>query len=275
MAEVIQRVKIRHPGHGWQVLLRTVVGLTFAFLLLPLLVLVPISFSSGTYLRFPPPGFSLKWYARYLNDAGWIDATWRSLEIGMATTVLSLAIGIPLAFGLVRGIFRGRKLIESGISSPMIVPHIVISIAIYGLYSRLGLIGEWYGVAVAHTILALPFVVIVLVAGLRGFDTNLELAARGLGASPLKAACTVTLPILSPSVVSAAFLAFITSFDELVVAMFLAGANMTLPKKMFDTIQADIEPTVAAVSVLQIVLVTGLLILSARARRQSETPFAR
>ena len=241
----------------------------------PAVVLIPISFSSGTYLRFPPPGFSLKWYARYFADAGWIDATWRSLEIGAATTVLALAAGIPLAFGLVRGRFRGRRLIENGISAPMIVPHIVISIAIYGLYSRLGLIGEWYGVAIAHCILALPFVVIVLVAGLRDFDANLEMAARGLGASRVAAVRTVTLPILAPSVISAAFLAFITSFDELVVAMFLAGANMTLPKKMFDTIQADIEPTVAAVSVLQIVLVTGLLLLSMRWRRPVETPFVR
>lgn len=256
-------------------LLRLVTGLTFAFLMLPLLVLIPISFSAGTYLRFPPPGFSLKWYERYLADPAWIDATWRSLQIGGATTVLSLLIGIPLAFGLVRGTFRGRKLIEAGMSAPMIVPHIVISIAIYGMFSRLGLIGEWYGVAIAHTVLALPFVLIVLVAGLRGFDTNLELAARGLGASRIAAVRTVTLPMLAPSVYSAAFLAFITSFDELVVAMFLSGANMTLPKKMFDTILTEIEPTVAAVSVLQIVLVTVLLILSARVRRQADTPFAR
>ncbi len=267
--------KARRGVQSSRLSLQIVSGLTFAFLMLPLLVLIPISFSSGTYLRFPPPGFSLKWYERYLADAAWIDATWRSLQIGAATTVLALAIGVPMAFGLVRGTFRGRKLIESGMSAPMIVPHIVISIAIYGMFSRLGLIGEWYGVAVAHTVLALPFVLIVLVAGLRGFDINLELAAQGLGASRIAAVRTVTLPILGPSVYSAAFLAFITSFDELVVAMFLAGANMTLPKKMFDTILTEIEPTVAAVSVLQIVLVTGLLILSASVRRQTDTPFTR
>jgi putative spermidine/putrescine transport system permease protein len=271
---VARRAVKRGVGSA-RILLRIVTGLTFAFLIVPLLILIPISFSSGTYLRFPPPGFSLRWYERYLDDPAWIDATWRSLQIGVATTVLALAIGIPLAFGLVRGTFRGRKLIENGMTAPMIVPHIVISIAIYGMFARFGLIGEWYGIALAHTVLALPFVLIVLVAGLRGFDTNLELAARGLGASRISAVRTVTLPILAPSVYSAAFLAFITSFDELVVAMFLAGANMTLPKKMFDTILTEIEPTVAAVSVLQIVLVTALLILSARVRRQTDTPFAR
>ena len=174
-----------------------------------------------------------------------------------------------------RGRFRGRSLIENGISAPIIVPHIVLSIAIYGLFSRLGLIGEWYGVAVAHTVLALPFVVIVLLAGLRDFDANLELAARGLGAGRLAAVRTVTLPILAPSVYSAAFLAFITSFDELVVAMFISGANMTLPKKMFDNILSEIEPTVAAVSALQIVLISVLLVLGTRLRRPATAPMVR
>ena len=181
--------------------------------------------------------------------------------------MLSLVIGIPLAFGLARGTFRGRALIENGISAPIIVPHIVLSIAIYGLFSRLGLIGEWYGIAIAHTVLALPFVVIVLLSGLRDFDVNLELAARGLGAGHFQAARTVTLPILAPSVYSAAFLAFITSFDELVVAMFISGANMTLPKKMFDSIMTEIDPTVAAVSAMQIVLVSALLLLGTWLRR--------
>ena len=190
------RARQRGAGMG-RILLRFVCGLIFAFLMLPLLVLFPISFSSGSYLRFPPPGFSLKWYARYFDDPTWIDATWRSLQVGAATTVLALLIGIPLAFGLARGRFRGRALIENGISAPIIVPHIVLSIAIYGLFSRLGLIGEWYGIAVAHTVLALPFVVIVLLSGLRDFDTSLELAARGLGAGPIAAARTVTLFDLS------------------------------------------------------------------------------
>jgi putative spermidine/putrescine transport system permease protein len=224
-------------------LLRFVCGLIFAFLMLPLVVLFPISFSSGSYLRFPPPGFSLKWYARYFDDPTWIDATWRSLQVGSATTVLALLIGIPLAFGLARGRFRGRGLIENGISAPIIV--------------------------------ALPFVVIVLLSGLRDFDTSLELAARGLGAGPLKAARTVTLPILAPSVYSAAFLAFITSFDELVVAMFISGANMTLPKKMFDSIMSEIEPTVAAVSAMQIVLISALLLLGTWLRRPVTAPLVR
>lgn len=259
-----------------RLILRVASGLVYAFLVLPLLVLFPISFSSGSYLRFPPPGFSLKWYVRYFSDAAWLDATYRSLQIGAATTVLALLFGVPLAFGIARGRFHGRSLVENGMLAPIIVPHIVLSIAIYGVFSRLGLIGTWYGVAVAHTVLALPFVVLVLVAGLRDFDVHVELAARGLGAGRMTAVRTVTLPVLAPSVYSAAFLAFITSFDELVVAMFLAGANMTLPKKIFDNILSEIEPTVAAVSAMQIVLISAFLILGARLRRpEATTPMLR
>ncbi len=255
-----------------RILLRTFAGIVFLFLMLPLVVIFPISFSAGSYLRFPPPGFSTQWYERYWNDPIWIDATIRSLEVGVATTVLALAIGVPLAFGLTRARFAGRTVIEQSMSAPIIVPHIVLSIAIYGLFSHLGLIGEWYGIAIAHTVLALPFVVIVLVAGLRNFDVNLELAARGMGASRFQAIRRVTLPMVAPSVYSAAFLAFITSFDELVVAMFLSGANMTLPKKMFDNILTEIEPTVAAVSALKILFISLLLLLSMRFRKASDAP---
>lgn len=246
-----------------RVTLRLFTALTWGFLILPIAVLFPISFSSGSYLAFPPPGYSLKWYVRYLEEPGWVDATLRSLGIGAATAVASLAIGIPLALGLVRGQFIGRRLLEGGISAPIVVPHIVYSISVYGVFASLGLIGEWYGVTIAHTVLALPFVSIVLTAGLRDLDASLELAARGLGASQFAAFRHITLPLLAPSLISAAFMGFITSFDELVVAMFLAGTNMTLPKLLFDTILTGIEPTVAAASVIQIVIVTLALLISA------------
>ena len=190
----------------------------------------------------------------------------------MATTVLSLLLGVPLAFGLTRARFWGRDAIEKLSMAPIIVPTIVLSIALYGLFAKLKLIGAWYGIAVAHTLLALPFVVALVVAGLRDFDVNQELAALGLGASRWRAVWHVTLPQIRPSLVSAAFLAFISSFDELVVAMFLGGANMTLPKKMFDNIRMEIDPTIAAVSALQIVLVSALLALAARFGRGGGMP---
>jgi putative spermidine/putrescine transport system permease protein len=230
------------PG---RLLLAGVASLVYLFLQLPLLIVFPISFSSAQYLQFPPPGWSLQWYERYLNSPNWLTPTWLSLKVAVATTVLSLLLGVPLAFGLTRARFWGRDAIEKLSMAPIIVPTIVLSIALYGLFAKLRLIGVWYGIAVAHTLLALPFVVALVVAGLRDFDVNQELAA---------------------------FLAFISSFDELVVAMFLGGANMTLPKKMFDNIRMEIDPTIAAISALQIVLVSALLALAARFGRGGGMP---
>jgi putative spermidine/putrescine transport system permease protein len=253
----------RRIGKG-RIALNAFVGVVFFFLMLPLLIVFPISFSSAPYLQFPPPGFSWQWYERFFGDPVWIDATIRSLEVAALTTVLSLLLGVPLAFGLTRTRFFGREALDKLVATPIIVPTIIYSIAVYGLFAKLRLIGEWYGIAIAHTLHALPFVVIVVTAGLRRFDINQELAACGLGASRWQAVRRVTLPQIKPSLVSAGFLAFISSFDELVIAMFLSGANMTLPKKMFDNIRMEIDPTIAAISALQIVFVSLLLLLAAR-----------
>ncbi len=239
-------------------------ALIYFFLMLPLLVVFPISLSSAPYMQFPPPGFSWQWYERYLDDPQWIESTWRSLYIGGATAVFALALGVPLAFALVRGRFFGRTILDRVALAPIIVPHIIFAVAVYGLFAKAKLIGTWYGLVIGHTVLALPFVVLVIAAGLRDFDRSLEQAAEGLGASRWQTLAKVTLPLLRPSLVSAGLLAFISSFDEVVVALFLAGANMTLPKKMFDNIMMEIDPTIAAVSVMQILLVSVVLVLIGR-----------
>jgi putative spermidine/putrescine transport system permease protein len=248
-------------GRRWLVAL---CGAIYFFLMMPLLVVFPISLSSAPYMQFPPPGLSWQWYERYLDDPQWIDATWRSLYVGTGTAILALALGVPLAFALVRGRFFGRSVLDRIAMAPVIVPTIILSVATYGLFAKLKLIGEWYGLVVAHTVLALPFVVLVMTAGLRDFDRALEQAAEGLGASRWRTLTRVTLPLLRPSLVSAGLLAFITSFDEVVVALFLAGPNMTLPKKMFDNILMEIDPTIASVSVMQILLVTVVMVLISR-----------
>ena len=251
------------PG-ALTIALRLVTGAVFAFLMLPLLIVFPISFSSSPYLRFPPPGWSLRWYQAYIDDPVWIDATLRSLKIGVVSTLLALVLGTLLAFSIVRGCYRGREALNQISALPIIVPSIVYSIAVYGLFSKLKLIGLWQGIVLAHTVHAIPYVTIIVAAGLRTFDVAQEQAAMGLGASRLTAVRRVTLPQIRPSLISAAFLAFIASFDELVIAMFLGGSNMTLPKKMFDNILLEIDPTIAAVSVLKITLVTILLAIAAR-----------
>jgi len=250
--------------NGNRRLLVVLCTLIYIFLMLPLVVVFPISLSSAPYMQFPPPGLSIQWYERYLDDPQWIDATVRSLYVGAATAVLALLLGVPLAFSLARGRYAGRIAVDRLALAPLIVPVIILSVGLYGLFAKLKLIGEWYGLVLAHTVLALPFVVLVMIAGLRDFDRALEQAAEGLGASRLQTLFRITLPLLRPSLVSAGLLAFISSFDELVVALFLAGPNMTLPKKMFDNILMEIDPTIAAVSVMQIVLVSIVLVLIGR-----------
>ena len=252
----------RHSRRGaWHYALYAWCALVFIFLMAPLVVVFPISFSSSAYLQFPPPGWSLLWYAAYVSDATWMDATYRSLKIAGATTVLAMLLGTPLSFSLVRGRYPGKSALNQVALLPLIVPVIVYSIAVYGLFGRLHLIGAWQAIVLGHTVHAIPFVVIIVSAALRTFDIGQEHAAMSLGASRAMAIWRVTLPQIRPSLISAAFLAFISSFDELVVAMFLGGSNMTLPKKMFDNIVNEIDPTIAAVSVVQIILVTAVLIV--------------
>ncbi|MCW5771322.1 MAG: ABC transporter permease [Rhodospirillaceae bacterium] len=244
----------------------------FAFLLLPLLVIVPESFTSAEQLSFPPPGFSLRWYRAYLADPAWIDATLRSLGIAAAVTVLATVLGTLLAVSILRGRYPGRALVSQIATAPLAVPTIVYSVAVYGLFAGLKLVGQWHGVMLAHTVHALPFVVLIVGAGLRTVDPAQELAAMGLGATRLGALLRVTLPQIRPALISAAFLAFVSSFDEIVIAMFLGGVNKTLPMKMFDNIQMEIEPTVAAVSVLQIALAGLALAAAARFGKSEAAP---
>lgn len=239
-------------------------GLIFVFLMLPLVVVFPISFSDSAYLQFPPPRYSLRWYNEFLADPNWLDATWRSIKIGCVVAVAATILGTLLAFSLVRGTYPGKSLLEQFVMAPIALPSIVYSVAAYKLFSALQLVGSWQGIAVAHTIHALPLVVLVVGAALRTIDVSTEMAAQGLGASWFTAVRRITLPQIRPALVSAAFIAFISSFDELVIAMFLGGVNVTLPKKMFDSILYEIDPTIAAVSVLQIALVVLVLIVIGR-----------
>lgn len=233
--------------------------LVLAFLALPTLVVLPISFSAAKYLTFPPPGWSLQWYGRYFGSREWMTATWRSVEVGVLTMAAATIVGTAAALALRRQ-FRGRSLVNLVILAPMVVPVIIVAIAIYGLYARLRLIGTIPGLVLAHTVLALPFVVVVVAATLRGFDETLELAAQNLGANRWQTFHLVTLPLIRPGIVSGALLAFITSFDEVVIAIFISGARSpTLPKQMWDGIRTEIDPTVAAVSTLLIGVTTAVI----------------
>lgn len=234
------------------------------FLMAPIVLVFPLAFSSAQYLQFPTPGWSLQWFENYFGSLSWMSATVTTLKIALGTTLLSTLLGTALAFSLVRGSYPGKALVNALTAAPIIVPNMVIAVAIYGWFAQLQLVGDWYGVVVGHTIYAIPFVVMVVAPSLRTFDESYELAAMGLGASRLGAIWHVTLPQIRPALISGAFLAFITSFDELVIALFLAGSNFTLPKKMFESIVFEIDPTIAAVSVLQIALAALVIVLASR-----------
>lgn len=259
------------PGHsGVSPLLAVVSGAVLLYLAAPILVVIPLSFSSGLYLSFPPPGFSLQWYARFFADPAWTGAALLSIWVGLTVTVLAVLLGTPAAFALVRGHFRGARLINGFVLTPVVVPGIIVAIGIYFFYARIGLVGSPLGLILAHTCLAVPFVVINVSATLYGFDEKLEHAAMSLGASPFATFREITLPLIRPGILAGAVFAFITSFDELLVALFVSGTSaVTLPRRMWDQIRFNIEPTIAAVSTLLIVLTTLLLFSTEMLRRRS------
>jgi len=233
-----------------------------SFLMLPFVVIVPISFSSAPYLTFPPPGLSLQWYERFFGRAQWLDSIWVSVQVAGLSTVLTTALGLTAALALVRGRFPGKTAVYAAILAPMIVPVIVTAIATFFLFSRLGMVGTVLAMALGHTVVALPVTVIVVSATLAGFDRRLEHAAISLGASPLTAFRRVTLPIIAPGVISGALFAFLTSFDELMIPLFLGGPRAeTLAVRIWNSVNLEIEPTIAAVSTFLIVI--AVLVLAA------------
>jgi mannopine transport system permease protein len=241
------------------------------FLLLPTLVIVPMSVGPERYLQFPPSGFSLRWYGAYFADQDWINATLFSLEAGLISTVCATVIGTMLALALVRGTLPGKELIELMVIGPVIVPHIALAVAMFLVFEQLRLTGTLLGFAMAHTILALPFVVFTVLAALYRFDADLERAALSCGAGPVRTFRHVTLPLIAPGVISAALFAFIISFDEAVVSFFISNLDRkTLPRKMFEDIDYNISPTIAAVATMLTLLTIAALLGSHVVRSRME-----
>ena len=234
--------------------------LVLAFLALPILIVVALSFSSASYLTFPPPAFGIRWYRAYLASSEWLASTWLSLAVAACVVVLATALGTLAALGLARLPRAMRVAVVAMILSPLIVPGIVVAIGIYYVFARYRLVGTPAGLVLAHTCLAVPFVVTSVSASLAGLDRRLEQAALSLGATPWGTFRQVTLPLIRPGVLVGALFAFITSFDELIVALFLSGSGaITLPRRMWDDLRFAIDPTIAAVSTLTIVLAASLL----------------
>jgi putative spermidine/putrescine transport system permease protein len=245
---------------GWYAL-RGVGVLVLLFLLLPILVIMPLSFSSSSFLSYPMPGWSLQWYDNLFSSEEWARATRNSFIVAPLATILATVLGTMAAVGLARVNFWGKGALMSLLIAPMVVPIVVVGVSTYLFFAKLGLNDSYLGLVLVHAALGAPFVLTTVLATLQSFNENLIRASLSLGAGHLETFFRVTLPIIAPGVISGALFAFATSFDEVVVTLFIAGPQqVTLPRQMFTGIRENINPTIAAVATLLIIFTTALML---------------
>jgi len=252
--------QITHRARLW---LYVLAGAVLAFLLIPTLIVIPMSFSASQYLEFPPRKWSLRWYEHYFASATWMSATATSLKAAALTSLLATPTGTLAAYGLSASRLRAARALQVLLITPMIVPVILIAVGVFYVYVKVKLNNSLMGLVLAHTMLAVPIVMIVVASALKSFDMNQEMVARSLGASRPRAFLTVTLPQIRFAVVSSAVLSFLTSFDEVILALFVSGgANSTLTRQMFLALRDQIDPTIAAISTLMIGVTTLMFVLA-------------
>ncbi|VVT09170.1 Binding-protein-dependent transport systems inner membrane component [Roseovarius sp. EC-HK134] len=262
----------------WHYTFRVICGAIFVFLITPILVVMPLSFNAQNFftftpemLRFDPAGYSLKHYQDFFTSNEWQQALRNSLMIAPAATILSVSFGTLAAIGLSSEHVPFRRAIMAILISPMIVPLIISAAGMYFFYSRIGLQGTYFGVVLAHAALGIPFVIITVTATLVGFDRSLTRAAANMGADPVTTFFRVQMPLILPGVISGGLFAFITSFDEVVVVLFVGSANQqTLPWEMFTGLREQISPTILAVATILVVISIALLTTMEYLRRRSE-----
>ena len=259
--------QIPHRNRLW---LYFISGLVIIFLIVPTFIVIPMSFSASQYLEFPPESWGIRWYENYFGSSEWMNATWVSLKAAVITVLITTPIATMAAYGLYVSQLRLSRFIFILLITPMMVPVILIAIGVFFAYTKLKLNNSMIGLVLAHSTLALPMVLIVISAGLRSYDMNQERVARSLGASRLKAFFIVTLPQIRFSVITGALLAFIVSFDEVIVALFITGGKMsTITRSMFLALRDQIDPTIASISTIM-VLVTSIALLLAQVFGQSK-----
>ena len=267
-----------HSERVWYYTFRTLCVLSFIFLVGPIFVIIPLSFNELPYftftpemLAFDPAGYSTKWYQEFFTEDSWQRAVQNSFLIAIFATLISTFLGTLAALGLSRPEMPFRKTIMALLISPMIVPLIISAAGMYFFYARIGIASTHFGVILAHSALGIPFVIITVTATLVGFDHSLTRAAAGLGSSPTRTFFVVIVPLILPGVISGALLAFITSFDEVVVVLFVGSVEQrTIPWKMFSGIREEIRPTILAVATLLVFVSIVLLTMVELLRRRSE-----
>lgn len=256
---------------SWYYTIRIFCILVLIGLVLPLTAIIPISFTSDTMLTYPMPGVSLRWYKEFFNAVMWTLSMKNSFVIASATTALATTLGTLAALGLTTTNFPCKGVITGIMIMPMVVPIVITAVGVYFFFAQIGLANTHLGMILAHTALATPFVVITVTATLQGFNRSQIRAGASLGASPATVFFKITLPQILPGVISGALFAFVTSFDEVVVALFIAGPEQyTLPRQMFAGIREKYNPTIAAVATMMIVISVLLLVSVELLRRRNE-----
>jgi len=260
---------MRRPSVG-SVVGATLTGLVLIFLLMPILIIIPVSFSSARFLTFPPPGLSLQWYHMLLEQPEWGRSLVTSLKVAVMATVISVVLGVLASIALVRSRFSFKPLVYAFILSPMILPHVIIGLGVFFFFSRAGMVGSPLAIALAHAVVNVPVVVIIVSATLQSFDVLLEQAAIIMGATPFTAFRRITLPIIAPGVISSAVFCFLLSFDELLIALFLSSpTSVTLPIQIWHNTVMQISPAIAAVSTF-LIGVSILVLLMLRLLRRTQ-----
>ena len=261
----VSETHIRLKDRLWLYLISFIV---LFLLIVPSLVVIPMSFSDSQYLEFPPKNWSLRWYENYFSSGqvgmgfnDWIGATWTSIKVAVLTIFVATPIGTMAAYALINSGSRVRTILFPIMISPMMVPVILVAIGLFYFYVQLKMVNSILGLVLGHSLVAMPLVLIIVLSALKNYDMNQEKVARSLGASRFRAFFEITLPQIKFSIISASLISFLTSFDEVIISLFVAGGdNSTITRAMFLALRDQIDPTIAAISTILIMISTGLLI---------------
>ena len=240
------------------------------YLVLPILIVVPMSFSSARFLTFPPPSLSLRWYREYIGSPAWMQATLVTLTVAVCTVAIATPLGVSAAYAISQSKLRIMRIVHAALLLPLIVPIIITAVGIFFVYAKVGLIATMSGLVLANVMLGLPYVIISVVAGLQSFDMTQEMVARSLGMNRLRSFFAVTLPQIRASVIAGAIFAFISAMDETIVAIFISGGQyQPLTKRMFTALRDEIDPTIAAISTLMTATSFMLVLIASTRKRKN------
>ena len=240
------------------------------YLVLPILIVVPMSFSSARFLTFPPPSLSLRWYREYIGNPAWMQATLVTLTVAVCTVAIATPTGVSAAYAISQSKLRIMRIIHAALLLPLMVPIIITAVGIFFVYAKVGLTATMSGLVLANVMLALPYVIISVVAGLQSFDMTQEMVARSLGMNRLRSFFAVTLPQIKASVIAGGIFAFISAMDETIVAIFISGGQyQPLTKRMFTALRDEIDPTIAAISTLMTATSFMLVLIASTRKRTS------